>query len=444
MTERPKIGLVLAGGGARGAYELGALSRLLPFLARRLKHEPGWPDDIDEKKWRPDIIVGTSVGALNTAYLAATAHEPLEKALGQGCDIWREISWHSALSRLASPAEARAIGGAALDLFNIPGAHARKLLDPSPLEKTLRDGPLSKSREGGIPFAEIHENVHTRKRIEAAAVVATRASTSLSQVFYDGRGVRPSNNNRRGIEYAPTRIGVDHVRASAAIPSAFPPVRVTDPPEVEAWYYDGGTRLNTPIKPAIDLGATHLIVVALHCTTLGKFSRDDKEPELLDGAKQLIQGVLVDPLVNDLHTLANINEILDVMPAGQAHVPASESGRARSKTYRQIPYIVIAPETPRAIGERAVAAFNDRYAGPKNLARRYHSVAMLGRQLDIDHDSARGELFSYLFFDPDFGSSLVELGQADADRWIGRVKQGQAPLWETGPHSAATAPEAVR
>ena len=117
-------------------------------------------------------------------------------------------------------------------------------------------------------------------------MVATRASTSLSQVFYEGRGARPKNNSRRGIEYAPTRIGVDHVRASAAIPSAFPPVRVTDPPEVEAWYYDGGTRLNTPIKPAIDLGATHLIVVALHCTTLGKFSRDDKEPELLDGAKR--------------------------------------------------------------------------------------------------------------------------------------------------------------
>lgn len=433
MVERPKIGLVLAGGGARGAYELGALSTLLPWLAARLKHEPGWPEDIDERQWRPDIIVGTSVGALNTAYLAATAHEPLRRALDQGCDIWREISWNKALSRLASPAEARAIGGAALDLFNFPGAHARKLLDPSPLEATLRDGPLSTSRRGGIPFAEIHENIHARKRIEAAAVVATRASTSLSQVFYDGRGVRPTDNKRRGIGYARTRIGVDHVRASAAIPSAFPPVRVTDPPAVEAWYYDGGTRLNTPIKPAIDLGATHLIVVALHCTSLGKFSRDDKEPELLDGAKQLIQGVLVDPLVNDLHTLANINEILGVLPTGQAQVPATESGRARPKTYRQIPYIVIAPETPRAIGERAVDAFNDRYSGPRNLARRYHSVALLGRQLDIDHDSARGELFSYLFFDPGFGSSLVELGQDDASRWIGLVEQGQAPLWQTGP-----------
>ena len=128
------------------------------------------------------------------------------------------------------------------------------------------------------------------------------------------------------------------------------------------------------------------------------------------------------------------------MPAGQAHVPASDSGRTRAKTYRQIPYIVIAPETPRAIGERAVAAFNKRYAGPRNLARRYHSVAMLGRQLDIDRDSARGELFSYLFFDPEFGSSLVELGQADAAHWTRRVEQGQPPLGETGPTDAPTGP----
>ena len=119
-----KIGLVLAGGGARGAYELGVLRRLLPWLAARLKQEPGWPDDIDVETWRPHIIVGTSVGALNAAFLAATADEPLDQALDDGCNVWQQITWDKALANLVSLSSARTGVSTLLDLTKVPGFHA--------------------------------------------------------------------------------------------------------------------------------------------------------------------------------------------------------------------------------------------------------------------------------------------------------------------------------
>src|SRR5437660_1694923 len=91
------VAVVLAGGGARGAFEIGALSALLPRLAERGE--------------RPEVIVGTSVGAINAAYLAATAAEPLERALEQGFRLWSEIGFDDVLKPLLSPTElVRALG----------------------------------------------------------------------------------------------------------------------------------------------------------------------------------------------------------------------------------------------------------------------------------------------------------------------------------------------
>jgi NTE family protein len=410
-----KIALVLAGGGARGAYEMGVLRELLPWLAKRLAQEPGWPDDIDPETWRPHIVVGTSVGALNATYLAATADERLQTALDDGCKIWQEITWGKAVRDLVSVSSLSSGLSTILDAANVPGFHAGRLLDPTPLRKTLMDA---------IPFERIHRNVRTMKELEAAACVTTLASTSLSRVFYDGRRLAPPlEDDRRGIQYVDTELGVEHVLASAAIPSVFPPVEVAG-----EWYYDGGTRLNTPIKPAIDLGATHVIVVSLHSLRLGDVPPVAQKPELLDGAKQLIQGLLVDPLVNDLHTLADINSLLGTQPGHRIDIPPDPPARPKRKTYRVIPYIVVAPGL-REIGKRAVEVFNDHYRG---LRDRYDNVAMLGRRLDLDNDSSRGELFSYLFFDKHFGSALVELGGEDATKWTERVVAG-APLWQTGP-----------
>jgi NTE family protein len=387
--ERGKIGLVLAGGGARGPYEIGALSVVLPRL---------W----EERKERPDIIVGTSVGAINAAYLAATSHEPAEDAVAGAAEIWREMRWRDALRSLWSPRQLALGLRAAADLIGVPGVRTWSMLDVDRFRATLEDR---------IPLDQIGANVEARE-LETAAVVATHASTSWSVVFCATNCRRlPEPDPRRGVEYQRSAgLGVDHVLASAAIPGAFPAVEITEPEAATGWYYDGGTRLNTPIKPALDLGAERLIVVALHCVRL---PRDrpalGARPETLNGASQLIQGLLVDPLVNDIHTMTAFNEVL------------KGTDQAREEEVdgkRPIEYILVAPQEPLDIGALAETHYRRCYTGLRGLPRRLSSIGLMGRSLDVLNDPERGELFSYFFFDQLFADALIERGRSDAERWF--------------------------
>src|SRR5437879_4540727 len=106
-SSRSPTALVLAGGGARGAYEIGALSVLLPPLERRGE--------------RPDVLVGTSAGAINAAYLAATAADPLARALEQGQRLWAEIGFDDVLRPLLSPAELAKALHSVGDFLGLPG-----------------------------------------------------------------------------------------------------------------------------------------------------------------------------------------------------------------------------------------------------------------------------------------------------------------------------------
>src|SRR3989442_8317840 len=114
--QRPRVALVLAGGGARGAYEVGALSVLLPRLERRGE--------------RPDVIVGTSVGAINAAYLAATAADPAKDAVREASRLWSEIGFDDVLKPLLSPAELSKALSSVGDFLGVPGARLWSLFDP--------------------------------------------------------------------------------------------------------------------------------------------------------------------------------------------------------------------------------------------------------------------------------------------------------------------------
>jgi NTE family protein len=235
------IGVILAGGGARGAYEVGVLSVLLPWLEK-------------QHGQRPDVIVGTSVGALNASFLAAHANEPTEQVVEEGCDAWRKIRYRDVLEPLLSIRELAVVGRLAISIAR-RGIAPYSLLDPTPLATTL---PRL------VKFDEIRKNVADAEvGLRSCAVVATAAHTNRSVVFYDG-GPDPASDTRRGIDYEPTPIKEEHVRASAAIPLAFPAVHVAEPALAQGWYFDGGTRLNTPIKPALKLGARRVIVIGLN------------------------------------------------------------------------------------------------------------------------------------------------------------------------------------
>jgi predicted acylesterase/phospholipase RssA len=109
-------------------------------------------------------------------------------------------------------------------------------------------------------------------------VVATSAATNRSVVFHDGLA-SPPPDHLRGIDYVKTPLSEEQVLASAAIPAVFPAVHVDAPRRARGWYFDGGTRLNTPLKPA------------------------------LEGAGQILSGLLGDQLTSDVQTLATINTL---------------------------------------------------------------------------------------------------------------------------------------
>jgi NTE family protein len=395
---REPVAVVLAGGGARGAYEFGVLSVLLPELE---EHE------------RPRIVVGTSVGAINVAYLAANAHRSPGELVEGGLELWRRIDYGHVLRPLASLSELERAWTYGREVLGSRRAHTESLLDPTPLASTLSNA---------IPFAQIRANVQAKDLI-AAAVVATAAPTNLSVVFHDG-GPDLALDRRRAIEYIRTELTADHVRASAAIPLLFPAVPLGEEAN-RRWFFDGGTRLNTPIKPALKLGAGRLIVIALNSLAPARDAQQERRPDALEGATQLIQAVLVDPLVNDVHTLASINGML------QDDSEAKARAHERRTKARRVPFMLIAPRDPAEIGRVAGETYRRHY-GSKPALLRSPNVAALGRLLNAGAGDLHGELLSYLFFADAFIERLIELGRRDAEHWLDDTTH-DAGRWQVGP-----------
>jgi NTE family protein len=210
-----------------------------------------------------------------------------------------------------------------------------------------------------------------------------------------------------------TALGEDHVLSSAAIPAIFPAVHVDQPNNARGWYFDGGTRLNTPIKPALALGATRVVVIALNSLSPGAPElAGEQRPDALEAAGQILLGLLGDQLINDVRTLASVNELVN-----------SAAGAKR-----EVPYIVIAPAERDAIGQRALSVFRERYGGALR-ALRSPDIALLARLIAGGSDAQHAELLSFLLFAPEFATALIELGQDDARRWLDQPHQLDE-LWE--------------
>jgi NTE family protein len=369
-----RVGLVLSGGGARGAYELGVLSVLAPVLERRGES--------------PRVIVGTSAGALNAVFLAAGADRGFVRVVEAGCQLWRDVRYGDVLGPLLS---ARDLGLGlrfGLEFLGIRVGSTPGLLDSAPLADTIK---------ARVSFGKLAENVRSGV-IEAAGVAATSYQSGRSVVFYDGPA-SPPGDDKRAIDYARTRLAGVHVRASAAIEALFPAVQVTEPAGMGGWYGDGGTSLNTPLKPALALGADRLIVIGLNSIAGSPRTAARRPADLFDGAAQAVQ---------------------------------------TGDGYRVIPYIFVAPRERFAVGQLASTVYRRYYAGLRGL-RRAPDLAVLGRLLDAARNPARGELFSYVFFAPEFAAALIEQGRHDAQRWLaqdhhdGPWRVGNPPATESQP-----------
>lgn len=388
---RPKIGFVLSGGGSRGAYEAGIIHYLRTDLARRLgRHVP------------IDIVCGTSVGAINAAFLAATMGDP-ETQANQIVAAWKALRIEELISlkgRDLMRAAKMMLGGEPPQ--PPPGSFRYGgLLDTSGLERFVIRV---------IPWRGIERNLRGRS-LHALSVSATHVGTGHTIVFLSSAEPVPREWSRDPfVRHRAARIGPRHVLASAAIPMLFPAVKIG-----EEYFTDGGLRQNTPMSPAIRLGADRLLLISLrHVGPEPKViqkERNEAYPKPLFLAGKALNALLLDHTEYDLQRMQRINLILE---AGHAsfgdrfeEMMNQELARLRGAPLRRIQAVHIRPsEDIGALAADFVGKGRMKVSGM--LARRLiHRLA----EGEARHES---DLLSYLLFDGDFAAELIELGRRDA------------------------------
>jgi NTE family protein len=390
---RPKIGFVLSGGGSRGAYEAGIIHYLRTDLARRLgRHVP------------IDIVTGTSVGAINAAFLAATMADPAAQADAIVAG-WRSLRIEELISLKAGDI----MRGMRLLLGGDPpppppgSFRYGGLLDTSGLERfVIRT----------IPWRGIERSLRDG-HLHAMSVSATHVGTGHTVVFLSSAEPVPREWSRDPfVRHRAARIGPRHVLASAAIPMLFPAVKIGD-----EYFTDGGLRQNTPMSPAIRLGADRLLLVSLkHVKPEPKIverERVEAYPKPLFLAGKALNALLLDHTEYDLMRMQRINLILEAGAASFGprfeEIMNHELVRLRGAPLRRIHAVHIRPSED--IGRLAADfAASGRVRVKGQIARR-----LLGRLAggEARHES---DLLSYLLFDGDFASELIELGRRDAAR----------------------------
>jgi NTE family protein len=393
-----RVALVLPGGGARGAYEVGALSVLLPELERRGE--------------MPTIFCGTSVGAINAAFLGSVAHLPADEQVRIGLEHWRALSKKDIIRSVVGLGLPRTVLRLVGDMLEVPGVRLAGLLDPTPLRATLdklvRWDDLAKNGREGV--------------YDAVCLVATSLSRSGPVAWVQGRTAVPESRPTATLEYvAVDQLEAQHVRASAAIPLLFAPVRVDGPDGESDFYVDGATRLNTPIAPALALGADRVVVIGFE--PLGERAPRASTgkplvPRIADVVSNVVDGLLVDQVNDDLHQMVTLNEMLDRPRSSVARATRRFRTERGKPAYRKIEYALVSPRDRGELGQLADEVFDRRYKGLRGLLN--PDLPLFSRLLGNGRTPARGDLLSFLLFDELYFDLLIETGKRDAQDWLDR------------------------
>jgi len=355
--------LVLAGGGARAAYEVGVLAGVA-------ERAPGLEFP---------IVTGVSAGAINAVHLAAHPG-PLAAAVGALRAQWSRLVVER-VYRIRPGRLARGLLlGAAHTALGRGGeaAAVRGLLDMSPLREFLG---------ANLDFAQLDANI-AAGRLRAAAVSATSYATGQTVTFVHGPPDAPTW--QRALRYAVrSRLTLDHVVASAALPILFPAVRIGD-----GFYGDGSLRQTAPLAPAIHLGARAILVVT---------QRSDPErppspppapapreyPALAEVIGLLLHAIFLDALEADAERLERVNRLVTALPEAQ-----------RPDGLRPVRLLMLRPS--RNLGGLAAGC------GVKLPPLVRWLVRGMGGQRATAVD-----FLSYLLFDPAYTNALIELGYDD-------------------------------
>ena len=376
MTDYSDLALMLSGGGARAAYQVGCLR----VLARE------FPEVV------PGILTGVSAGGINAVYLAAR-QEPMAEKVENLAKIWASIRIDDVFKVELRDLASRSVrwGGRLLS----GGKHllppARSLVNTSPLRGLLER--MFGAEEGQI--LGIARNLQAGW-LRAVALTASSYSTGQSVTWVQTRedcGIETWERPQR--KSASCALTVEHVMASASLPFLFPAIEVNG-----AWYGDGGIRLTTPLAPAVHLGARRIIAVST------RYDRSHEEadrsaiagyPPPAQVAGVLYNAIFLDQLDGDALEMQRINRLIARLP------PGDRSG------LRPIDLLLLRPSVD--LGRLA-----NEYEPDLPRAFRFLTRGLGTRE------TRSNDMLSLVMFQGDYIRRLVELGQADAEARIEDIR----------------------
>lgn len=371
---RGDLAVMLTGGGARAAYQVG----LLKGIARHFPHV------------RFRIVTGVSAGAINAIYLAAHQGTLTEKArkldkmwCELNCDSIYRFDWKMFVpfrSALASISPKR---------NKWTKSRPRAIVDTAPLRelmcRVLRTPP-------GVPIEGIEENIRTGE-LTALSLMTLDYSTGQSVRWVQGRNFDYFENPNHRAER--THFTVEHVLASAALPFVFPAIRIGN-----EWHGDGGIRLAAPLSPAVHLGARRIIAMS----TGYQRTADEASTPVVSGyppaaqiLSQLVNSIFLDAIDEDVLRMERINELLRKIPAPQ------RGGM------EPIDLLVLRPSVD--LGK--LAGDYERYLPRK--------MKLLVRAMGVKETDSP-DFISMLMFEPTFTRRIIDLGEADVESRLPEIR----------------------
>lgn len=375
------LGLVMGGGGARAAYQVG----FLRSLARR------------HPQLEIPYITGVSAGAINAAHLASH-HGSFLQAAEELTDLWRHLTVEDVFHvDTMSLAKHLLLWVRQLTSGGIGGPpRVRGLVDTQPLREYLNESLHAVDGE----LTGVRYNLE-QKRLKAVALSTSSYTTGQSVTWVQGQEIREWERPQRRSRI--TTLTVDHIMASAALPLIFPAVQLDG-----GWYGDGGIRLTAPLSPALHLGARRILAIST------RYARSDREADqaIVPGYPPpaqvmgvLLNSVFLDLLDADALRMARINQLLEALP------------EERRADLRPVTLLTIRPS--QDLGKLA-GRYEPRLPG---------TFRFLTRGLGTRQTSSP-DFLSLILFQPDYLRALIDLGEADAEARIRQIEaflQGEDP-----------------
>ena len=355
--------LILSGGGARAAYQVGVLRAVLEIL--ETTSQPRQPFD---------IVCGTSAGAINAAYYVSYAHRP-RHGMVRLHHVWRRLS-ASTVYDTTWLSVARSLARLGAGVFrSTERIRPVSLLDNAPLERLLARW---------VDFAAVRANLQNG-HVGNLCINAMNYSTGESVAFYDGKTVEPWHRlHRRGEQ---TTVNLDHVMASAAIPILFPPRPING-----HYFGDGALRQLNPLSPALHLGANRLFIIGVSSNRTNRGNSGKSiPPTIAQMAGHLFNREFIDNLEADIEQAEVINELLNDCALYRSDQPPAH----------EVEFLVITPSTP----------FDEMAA--KYIHHQPASMRLLLRLLGARAQGAGASFASFLLFDGGFCQELSNTGYRD-------------------------------